>query len=194
MKNSISVLIITILLLLAGQAGASFWFQVINITPIEMTANSEANFTVSVKGMGSERAYVELVFKNKTDGFDFSCQHLIKNVFPAGVTQYNCSVKAADVLPGNYSFVVDVAATGSPSGKKTGFINVLAADGGRSMEPEAGSMPTGQTSQGNDASQNAPQADESAAKESAAQTQNTPALGAAAAIIAMLLVLRRMTG
>ncbi|MDD4447918.1 MAG: hypothetical protein PHN61_09605 [Methanothrix sp.] len=194
MKNSFSVLIITILLLLAGQAGASFWFIVTNITPIEMAPNSEANFTVSVKGMGSERAYVELVFKNKTDGFDFSCQHMIKNVFPAGVTQYNCSVKAADVPPGNYSFAVDVAATGSPSGKKTGFINVLATDGGRAMEPEAGSMPIGPTSQGNDASQNTSQGEEHGAEEPPAQTQNTPAPGAAAAILAMLLVLRRMAG
>jgi hypothetical protein len=190
MKNSFSVLLITLLLFLAGQAGASFWFQVTNITPIEMTSNSEANFTVSVKGMGSERAYVELVFKNKTDGFDFSCPKMIKNVFPAGVTQYNCSVKAAEVPPGNYSFVVDVAAKGSPSGKKTGFINVLAADGGRANEPEAGWIPTGQTLQ----AYNASQADEGAAEGPLAQTQNMPAPGAAAAILAMLLVLRRMAG
>jgi hypothetical protein len=188
MKKIISVIIITILLLLAGQAGASFWFQVINITPIEMAPNSEANFTVSVKGMGSERAYVELVFKNKTDGFDFSCQHMIKNVYPAGVTQYNCSVKAADVPPGNYSFVVDVAATGSPSGKKTGFINVLAADGGRAIEPEVGLKPTELKLQADNASQG----EESGAEEPPATTQNTPAPGAAAAILAMLLVLRRM--
>ena len=56
-----------------------------------------------------------------------SCPKMIKNVYPTGVTKYNCTVKAADVPPGNYSFVVDVAATGSPSGKKTAFINVLAA-------------------------------------------------------------------
>lgn len=194
MKNSFSVLLIILLSLLVVQAGASFWFIVTNITPIEMRSNSEANFTVSVKGMGSERAYVELVFKNKTEGFDFSCQHMIKNVFPAGVTQYNCSVKAADVPPGNYSFVVDVAATGSPSGKKTGFINVLATDGGRVVEPEAGSMPIEPTLQGNDASQNTSQADEDAAEEPLAQTQNAPAPGAIAAILAMLLVLRRMAG
>lgn len=190
MKNPFSVLLIILLLLLAGQAGASYWFRVIDVTPIEMTPNSEANFTVSVKGMGSERAYVELVFKNKTDGFDFSCQHMIKNVFPAGVTQYNCSVKAADLPPGNYSFVVDVAATGSPSGKKTGFINVLAANGGRAIEPEAGSMPTEPTMQ----SYKASQGDEGTAEEPPAQTQNTPAPGAAAAILAMLIVLRKIAG
>ncbi len=197
MKKSFSVLLTTLLLLLACQASASFWFQVIEITPIEMTANSEANFAVSVKGMGSERAYVELIFRNKTDGFDFFCQHMIKNVFPAGVTKYNCSVKAADVPAGNYSFVVDVAATGSPSGKKTGFINVLAADAGRTIEPKTGSMSTGATLQAYNASQNTHHADNSnqnAAKEPMDQTQTrkTPAPGAIAAIPAMLLVLRRM--
>jgi len=196
MNYSFSVPLIALILLLSGQADASFWFQVKEITPIEMIPNSEANFSVSVKGMGSERAYVELVFKNKTDGFDFSCPKMIKNVFPAGLTQYNCSVKAGDVLPGNYSFVVDVAAKGAPSGKKTGFINVLAADGSRAMQPQAGSMSSESLSsqpvpQGN----NAHQAGTSDAAETPAeQTRNTSAPGAAAAIIAMLLAFRRMAG
>ncbi len=185
MKKSFSVLLIFLFLLLAGQAGASFWFQVIDVTPIEMMPNSEANFTVSVKGLGSERAYVELVFKNKTEGFDFSCPKMIKNVFPAGVTKYNCSVKAADLQPGNYSFVMDVAAKGSPSGKKTAFINVLGANAGRAIEPVVGS-PNEPMPQANNASQTG----EGAAKEP--QSQSTPALGAIAAILSILLVLRKM--
>ena len=80
------------------------------------------------QGPGQRESLCRLVFKNKTEGLDFSCPKMIKNVFPAGVTEYNCTVKAADVLPGNYSFVVDVAARGSPSGKKTAFINVLATN------------------------------------------------------------------
>lgn len=189
MKNSFSVLLIILFSLLSGQAGASFWFQVIEITPIEMTPNSEANFTVSVKGMGSERAYVELVFKNMTDGFDFSCPKMIKNVFPAGVTQYNCSVKTADMQPGNYSFVVDVAAKGSPSGKKTGFITVLAADKSGATTSQSGAMPVvtnGQGLQGYNESQSV-----EGAEEHQAQTQNTPAPGAIAAILALMLVFRR---
>ena len=143
MKNHFTLLLIPLLLLLAGLAGASYWFQVIDVTPIEMTPNSEANFTVSVKGLGSERAYVELVLKNKTEGLDFACPKMIKNVYPTGVTKYNCTVKAADVSPGNYSFVVDVAARGSPSGKRTAFINVLAAKRSAAIEPEKQPMPTG---------------------------------------------------
>lgn len=125
MKNTLAVLLLPILLL-AGPADASGgWFKVINITPIEMTANTEANFTVSVKGMGGERAYVELVFRNKSEGFDFTCPKMIKNVFPAGVTDYNCSVKAGDVAPGNYTFVVDTAAPGARPGKMTAYINII---------------------------------------------------------------------
>ncbi|MDD4653223.1 MAG: hypothetical protein PHQ34_13470 [Methanothrix sp.] len=200
MNSSFSVPLIALLLLLSGQADASFWFQVKEITPIEMMPNSEANLSVYVKGLGSERAYVELVFKNVTDGFDFSCPKMIKNVFPAGVTQYNCSVKAADVPPGNYSFVVDVAAKGAPSGKKTGFINVLAPDGGRAMQSQDGSMSSGSVPSGSMASQPAPQensasqAGDSSAGTPTAQTRNTPASGAAAAILALLLAFRRMAG
>jgi len=188
MKKTFPILLLAILLLLAGHAGASFWFQVINVTPIVMTPNSEANFTVSVKGLGSERAYVELVFRNKTEGLDFSCPRMIKNVFPAGVTQYNCTAKAADVPPGNYSFVVDVAAAGSPSGKKTAFINVLAANSGAAIQPKS-AMPTGPVLQTYNASManegNQPPAEEP-------QTRKTPAPGAAAAILAVMLVLRKM--
>ena len=192
MKPYFSILLIPLLFLLVGQAGASFWFQVIDVTPIEMTPNSEANFTVFVKGMGSERAYVELVFKNKTEGLDFSCDKLIKNVFPAGVTDYNCTVKAADVPPGNYSFVVDVAAKGSPSGKKTAFINVVAAKSSASIVPENMSMPTGPTLQtyiGSEANKGNQTATETPAE---SQAKGTPAPGAMVAILALLLVLRRM--
>lgn len=188
MKNHFSVLLILLLLLLAGQATASFWFKVIEVTPIEMTPHSEANFTVSVKGLGSERAYVELVFKNKTEGIDFICPKMIKNVYPTGVTKYNCSVKAADVPPGNYSFVVDVAATGSPSGKKTAFINVVAVKSPAAIEPREQSMPTGpmlQTYNGNQTPAKEPPAKETPA-------QKTPASGAVTAILAMLLVFWKM--
>ena len=125
MKNRLGVLLLPILLLSCSADASGGWFKVINVTPIEMTANSEANFTVLVKGMGGEGAYVELVFRNRSEGFDFTCPKMIKNVFPAGVTDYNCSVKAGDVAPGNYSFVVDTAAPGARPGKMNAYINVI---------------------------------------------------------------------
>jgi hypothetical protein len=189
MKNHFSLLLISLLLLLTGLAGASYWFQVINVTPIEMTPSSEANFTVSVKGLGSERAYVELVFKNKIEGLDFTCPKMIKNVYPAGVTKYNCTIKAADVSPGNYSFVVDVAAKGSPSGKKTAFINVVAAKSDAAIEPEKQPMLTGPMLQAYNASK-AEQTNQTPANEP--QAQKTPAFGSAAAILAVLVAMRRI--
>lgn len=130
MRFHLVLLIIALSLILAGQAAASHWFVVKNVTPVEMTANSTANFTVSVKGLGSERAFVTLVFKNVSEGLEMTCPKMIKNVYPAGTTDYNCSVKAGDIQPGNYSFDVDVAATGSPSGKKRAFVNIVEAKGG----------------------------------------------------------------
>ena len=103
MKTHLSLLLIAILLLLAGYANASLWFKVIDVTPIEVAPNSEANFTAYVQGLGSERAYVELVFRNMTEGLTISCPKKIRNVFPKGVTEYNCTVMAGDVAPGNYS-------------------------------------------------------------------------------------------
>jgi hypothetical protein len=193
MKNHFSLLLVPFLLLMAGLAGASFWFQVIDVTPIEMTPNSEANFTVSVKGMGSERAYVQLVFKNIAEGLDFTCDRRIKNVFPAGVTKYNCTVKIADLPPGNYSFVVDVAATGSPSGKKTAFINVVEAKSGAAIVPENKATPDEsmlKTYHGPTADEENQTPADTPAEE--AHGQETPAPGAMAAILALLLVLRRI--
>ena len=188
MKTHLSILLIAILLLLAGQAGASFWFKVIDVTPIEMFPNSEANFTVSVKGLGSERAYVELVFRNLTEGLTIYCPKKIKNVFPQGVTKYNCTVKAGDVAPGNYSFVVDVAAAGAPSGKMTAFINVIAANGDVAIGPEDGNqtaaeMPAEPQAKGNQTAAEIP---------AEPQAKRTPAPGAMVAVLALLLVLRRM--
>ena len=68
MRACFFLLLLAVFLLLPGQANASYWFQVIDITPVEMLPNSEANFTVSVKGLGSDRAYVELVFRNVSKG------------------------------------------------------------------------------------------------------------------------------
>lgn len=129
MKTVFPVMLLMLLLLLSGQASGSYWFQVIDISPISLPPNSEANFTIAVKGLGSNGAYVELVFKNMTKGLEVSCPKMIRYVFPAGVTKYNCTLKSGDVNPGNYSFVVDVAAKGSPSGKKTAYVEVLEMNG-----------------------------------------------------------------
>lgn len=187
MKTLISLLLIAVLLLLAGQAGASFWFKVIDVTPIEMSPNSEANFTASVKGLGSERAYVQLVFNNSNEGLTIYCPKKIKNVFPQGVTQYNCTAKAEGVAPGNYSFVVDTAAAGARPGKMTAFINVIGPESDVAMKPEGGNQ-TAEIA----AKPQAEEAQSPAETPAEPQAKGTPAPGPMAAILALLLVLRRM--
>lgn len=201
MKNHLALLLISLILLLSNQAGASYWFQVIDVTPIVATPNSEANFTVSVKGLGSDRAYVELVFKNISEGLDFTCPKMIKNVYPAGVTKYNCSVNVGDLPEGNYSFEVDVAAHSSPSGKKVAFVNVVTDAGLSEVQLEGGANPSLQAnrefeadedsqSQADNPSDNP--ADNPANSPADQEAQESPAPGAAAAILVLMLVMRLM--
>lgn len=135
MRTNIFLILLAMLLLLSGQGNASYWFKVVEITPVEMLPNSEANFTVSVKGLGSDRAYVELVFRNVTEGLTITCPRKIQNVFPQGVTDYDCIVAAGDLKPGNYSFVADVVVAGAPSGKMTGYVNIIGENGYHPAEP-----------------------------------------------------------
>lgn len=139
-------LLFLFLLLLPGQTCASYWFRVIDVSPVNLTPNSQANFTVDVKGLGSQGAYVELVFRNVSQGLEFSTEKRIKYVFPAGVTRYNCTVKAGDVAPGNYSYVVDVSAKSSPSGKMTGFVEIMAEQADQTVQADASKPEEGQTS------------------------------------------------
>lgn len=200
MKDHLLIILVFFTLLLAGQVYASHWFQVINVTPIVATANSEANFTVSVKGLGSERDFVELVFKNESDGLEIGCPKMIKNVYPAGVTQYNCSVKVGNVPPGNYSFVVDVAAKSAPSGKRTAFVNVVEAYGQKTADSDqftneqSGSDDTALAdSRGADTGESSQISGEQTGSSSPKQeeeAQNAPAPGVVPAIFSLLIILK----
>jgi hypothetical protein len=197
MKTATSILLILLLLLLAGQANASYWFKVTEISPITMMPNSEANFTVSVKGLGSQGGYVQLIFLNKSQGIDTSCDKLIKYVFPTGTTKYNCSVKSADIPQGNYSFVVDVAAKGAPSGKKTAYVNVVVAGTGEAIESRMDqNAPENQSQsiQGLEEDKVNLTNQTSATNNAAAGTEarGTPALGVMPAVLALLLIMWRM--
>ncbi len=194
MKTATSILLILLLLLLAGQANASYWFKVTQISPIIMMPNSEANFTVSVKGMGSQGEYVQLRFLNKSQGIDTSCDKLIKYVFPTGTTKYNCTVKSADISSGNYSFVVDVAAKGAPSGKKTAYVNVVAPGKGEAIESRSNQYALENQSQFIQGSEEAKVnlTNQTAATNHAAPgpvARGTPALGVIPAVLALLLIM-----
>jgi hypothetical protein len=138
MLRSLPIMLFLLLLMQAGPADGSYWFQVIDVSPIRLASHEEANFTVSVKGLGSQGAYVELVFKNLSQGLTISCPKMIKYVLPTGVTKYNCTIRAGDLAAGNYSFVVDAAAAGAPSGKRTAYVEIMAGLDGRAASPALG--------------------------------------------------------
>jgi hypothetical protein len=209
MKMVLSLLILLIFLLLAGQTGASFWFQVTDVSPIRVEPNSDANFTVDVKGLGSEGAYVQVVFRNMSEGLSIASSDRLRYVFPTGTTRFNFTLRAGDIAPGNYSFEVGVVAKSSIPGWRMAYVDVVAAGVGETTEVAetanaeeiAEAEGTAEVEETNEvlppgretASQNvtaAPETEEAPAE--AAQNRGMPGPGIALAIAALLLAGRRM--
>jgi len=192
MRAHIFLLLLAFLLLLPGQANASYWYQVIDITPVEMLPNSEANFTVSVKGLGSDRAYVELVFRNVSEGLTITCPRKIQNVFPQGVTDYDCIVAAGDLLPGNYSFVADVVVAGAPSGRMTGYVNIIGGNGNRAAVPVRVDQADLEEAEGGKKSEELETEPAALPDKPGESEKKSPAPGAVAAGLVLILALWRM--
>jgi hypothetical protein len=122
---------------------------------------------------------------------------LIKYVFPTGTTKYNCSVKSADISQGNYSFVVDVAAKGAPSGKKTAYVNVVAPGTGEAIESRLNQNASENQSQSIQGPEEAKvnltnQTTATNHATSGPEARGTPALGIMPAVFALLLIMWRM--
>jgi hypothetical protein len=171
--------LVALFLLLAGPSSGSYWFQVKDVSPIKLAPESEANFTVAVKGLGSQGAYVQVVFRNVSEGLAISCPRLIRYVFPTGVTEYNCTIKAGNIAPGNYSFEAETAAKGSPPGKKIAYVDVIAANAPPTLvlSPETTSKKEASSSEQN---------------QTPAQTKKTPGPGFLLAAMIILLAYRRI--
>lgn len=183
----LSLLIPLIFLLLAGQAGASYWFQVTDVSPIRIEPNSDANFTVAVKGLGSEGAYVQVVFRNMSEGLSIASSDKLRYVFPTGTTRFNFTLRAGDITPGNYSFEVGVVAKSSLPGWRKAYVDVVAAE----IEETNQVLPPGRET----FSQNVTAAPEPEAEEAPAETaqnRGMPGPSVALAIAALLLAGRRM--
>jgi hypothetical protein len=182
MRRIVPLLLFLAVMLLAGQTAASYWFQVIDISPITMNPNSEANFTIAVKGLGSQGAYVQLIFKNVSQGLSIDCPHNIKYVFPAGTTLFNCTMKTGDIPPGNYSFVAGTAAKGSVPGWKEGYVIVEPVKAEEIIPPQEETVPENASE--------TPGAIEAPAGKP--QQNATPGLGVITAAAALLLTRRKL--
>jgi hypothetical protein len=191
MKSIVSILLLLIFLLLTGQASASYWFQVTDVSPISMEPNSDANFTVAVKGLGSEGAYVQVVFRNMSEGLSIASSDKLRYVFPTGTTRFNFTLRAGDVAPGNYSFEVGVVAKSSLPGWRKAYVDVVPAETAETEEI----LPPGRetSSQNLSALPEAPiEATNASSQPVPAQERGMPGPGAVSAISALLLIGRKM--
>ncbi len=191
MKSIVSLLLLLILFILAGQASASYWFQITDVSPIAIKPNSDANFTVDVKGLGSEGAYVQVIFRNISEGLSLKSSDKLRYVFPTGTTRFNFTLHAGDIAPGNYSFDAGIAAKSSPPAWRKAYANVVtdkAMNAEEVLLPERESAPQN-ASLANVSSPESSNA--SAAKPAPIQENKSPGLGAILAITALLLVAGR---
>lgn len=109
------VLLISLLLLLAGQADANSYFKVVDISPIKVAPNSEANFTVTLRSAGGSGAFAEPMFDfNFATGLSAEAPGGLRYIVATGNRIYNCTIKAGNISPGNYSFRIGVYAQDAP--------------------------------------------------------------------------------
>lgn len=191
MKKVLFLIPILLLLLLADNAGAVGFYRIIDVSPINVGPNSEANFTATVKSYGPDGGYVQLIFRNVTPGISVSYNEGYRYVVATGTRKFNCSVKAGNIAPGNYSFEMGIYAQDAKINWRKAYA-IVEPDSFVEPAPAIPTAPSGKS--GNltnvSASTNVsvPKANVTTP---APAPQKTPALGVPAVIMLMLLVARR---
>lgn len=116
------IVLISLLLLLAGQASANSYFKVIEVSPIKLAPNSDANFTVTIRSEGGTGAFAEPVFKfNTTKNLSAEAPGGFRYIVATGSRLYNCTIRAEDIAPGNYPLQVGVYAQDAPYSWRTAY-------------------------------------------------------------------------
>ena len=122
------ILLISLLLLLACQASANSYFKVVDVSQIKVAQNSEANFTVIIRSEGGSGAFAEPIFKfNTTKGLSAEAPGGLRYLVATGSRIYNCTIKAGDIAPGNYSLQVGVYAQDAPYSWRSSYAIVEAS-------------------------------------------------------------------
>jgi hypothetical protein len=114
------MVLISLLLLLAGQASANSLFKVVDVSTIHVASGSEANFTVTIRSIGGDGAFAEPIF-NTTKGLSAAKSSGLKYIVATGSRTYNCTMRAENIAPGNYSFQVGVYAQNAPYSWRTAY-------------------------------------------------------------------------
>jgi hypothetical protein len=175
-----------VILMLIGLSCASYYFVILNVSPIKLEPNSETNFTVSVKGLGSQGGYVQLVFRNLSQGLSVVRAGGTRYILSLGNRTYNCTMRAGAIEPGNYSFQVGIYAFGAKSDWKMANVTV---------QPPPGKLPAaGNLSENKTVAPGPPPAAErmaGAPTHAPEHAQAAPGPGIAAALAALLIWLVR---
>jgi hypothetical protein len=184
------IVLISLLLLLAGQASANSYFKVIDVSPIIVAPNSEANFTVVIRSEGGSGAFAEPIFKfNATRGLSAEAPGGLRYIVATGSRLYNCTIRAGDVAPGNYSLQVGVYAQDAPYSWRSAYAIVEAPENVTNAELNA-SRSTAPSNAPRNNSITA-QANKSGSRANKSGPAKTPGPGVLVAIAALFLASRR---
>jgi hypothetical protein len=124
MNKIVLISIFFTLLISIGLSSASYFYIILNISEIKLVPNSDTEFNISVKGLGSQGGYVDLIYRNLSPNLTVVKDRKMKYVFPAGTTIFEHIMQAGNVNPGNYSFEVGISAKGSPPNWRTAYVIV----------------------------------------------------------------------
>ena len=180
------IVLISLLLLLVGQASANSYFKVVDISPIKVAQNSEANFTVIIRSEGGSGAFAEPIFKfNSTKGLSAEAPGGLRYIVATGSRIYNCTIKTEDVATGNYSFQAGVYAQDAPYSWRAAYAIVevpkKVANAQMNASASTASLNNSVTVQAN----------ESGSRANKSGPAKTPGPGALIAIAALVLASRR---
>ena len=105
-----------LLVLSAGQVGASVYFKIVEAPTIYVEPNGSSNFTVTVQNLGSKSTYASIIFRNVPEGIAVVGPRCTKWVDSGTSRVFDCMlrIEAENISPGKYSFEVGIAATGAP--------------------------------------------------------------------------------
>lgn len=179
------ILLISLLMLLAGQASANSYFKVIDVSPIKVAPNSDANFTVTLRSEGGSGAFAQPVFKfNMTKELSAEAPGGFRYIVATGSRLYNCTIRAGDIAPGNYSLQVGVYAQDAPYSWRTAYAIVEPTNNSINAQLNAS---VSNSSLNNSA---AVPANESGSEANKTSPAKTPGPGALIAIAALFLASR----
>lgn len=126
------ILPIMLVVLLIYPAGASVFFEIVDVPTIYVSPGGNSNFSVVVQNMGSESTYARINFRNIPDGMSIIGPLCTEWVDSGTTKEFGCALEvvARGLMPGRYTFEMGIAASGAPPNWKKVDVVVSDIDGG----------------------------------------------------------------